>query len=391
MYQQKDIFDLLRHGTDAWNTWRKATHAVPDCQRLNLQNAQLSGADLKDLDFTGTNFSNAVLEDADLRYTKLNNVIATNCRFIHAQLGGAKMMDSVFTNAQFQMAEMQKANLTNSKCERANFRAAFLREAILFNTTLSDADFTEAVLHDTNFSGTIAPNAILQRTILVNTDLSGADISGSRIFGASIWNIKVNEATQQRNLIITQDNEPEITVDHIEVAQLIYLLQSSHRVGTVLDVAASKLVLILGRFNPPEKKQILEAIADTLRQKNYVPLIFDFTPLKGRDMMTTISTLAHLSAFIIADISAPKSVPQEISWTIPHLTTTPMLPLICSSEQPYSMFETFLMAPHTLPIHFYNEGIDLVSSMPALVAKLEKRRAELSEKLQQARLILASK
>jgi len=55
-------------------------------------------------------------------------------------------------------------------------------------------------------------------------------------------------------LIITPPNEPEITVDNIEVAQFIYLMLYNQKIRDVIDTITSKVVLILGRFTP-ERKQ----------------------------------------------------------------------------------------------------------------------------------------
>ena len=49
-------------------------------------------------------------------------------------------------------------------------------------------------------------------------------------------------------MIITKENEPEITVDNIEVAQFIYLMLNNQKVRDVIDTITFKAVLILGRF-----------------------------------------------------------------------------------------------------------------------------------------------
>jgi hypothetical protein len=60
--------------------------------------------------------------------------------------------------------------------------------------------------------------ADLERAPLIETDLTDADLTGCRIYGVSAWGLKLAGAKQQ-NLIITHHNEPQITVDNIEVAQ----------------------------------------------------------------------------------------------------------------------------------------------------------------------------
>jgi hypothetical protein len=55
----------------------------------------------------------------------------------------------------------------------------------------------------------------------------------------------VNDATKQQNLIITDRDQPVITVDNIKVAQFIYLLLDNKEIRDVIDTIGRKLVLIL--------------------------------------------------------------------------------------------------------------------------------------------------
>ena len=75
-----------------------------------------------------------------------------------------------------------------------------------------------------NLSGADLSRANLSGCVLISTDLRDATLTGSTVFGVSVWSIEVNEGTQQQNLVITGPGEPEITVDNLKVAQFIYLL-----------------------------------------------------------------------------------------------------------------------------------------------------------------------
>jgi hypothetical protein len=91
----------------------------------------------------------------------------------------------------------------------------------------------------------------------------------------SVWNIKVNDRTEQQNLMITDWGEPVITVDNIKVAQFIYLLLNNQEIRDVIDTITSKALLILGRFTP-KRKEVLDALRNALRKCDYLPLLFDF-------------------------------------------------------------------------------------------------------------------
>ena len=146
--------------------------------------------------------------------------------------------------------------------------------------------------------------------ILVEADLTGADLTGCRIYGVSAWGLKVDGAKQQ-NLVITSPNEPDITVDNIEVAQFVYLLLHNEKVRDVIDTITSKAVLILGRFTD-ERKAVLDALREELRKRDYLPILFDFEKPRSRDTDETITLLARMARFIVADISDAKSVLQEL-------------------------------------------------------------------------------
>jgi uncharacterized protein YjbI with pentapeptide repeats len=109
---------------------------------------------------------------------------------------------------------------------------------------------------------------------LSRANLTKANLTGCRVFGISAWDLKLDGAVQ-KNLIITQLHEPEITVDNLEVAQFIYLLLRNERIRQIIDTITSKVVLILGRFTD-ERKVVLDALREELRQRDYTPVLFDF-------------------------------------------------------------------------------------------------------------------
>jgi len=89
------------------------------------------------------------------------------------------------------------------------------------------------------------------------------------------------------------------------VAQFIYLLLNNEKIRSVIDSITSKVVVILGRFTP-ERKAILDAIRDELRKRDYLPALFDFEKPASKDLTGTISTLANMARFIIADLTDPE-------------------------------------------------------------------------------------
>jgi hypothetical protein len=111
---------------------------------------------------------------------------------------------------------------------------------------------------------------------------------------------------------------PRGPVDNLEVAQFIYLLLKNQQIRNVIDTITSKVVLILGRFTP-ERKAVLDAIRDELRKRDYLPVVFDFEKPSHCDLTETVSTLAHMAKFVIADLTDAKSLPQELASIVPFL------------------------------------------------------------------------
>jgi hypothetical protein len=147
-----------------------------------------------------------------------------------------------------------------------------LSRAHFFGANLSEADLTGAVLREADLRSANLMRARLNKanldsSTMLGADLTGADLTDCRIYGVSAWSLKMEETTQQ-NLVITPYDEPEITVDNIEVAQFIYLLLKKQKIREVIDTITSKVVLILGRFTD-DRKAVLDALREELRKRDY--------------------------------------------------------------------------------------------------------------------------
>jgi hypothetical protein len=213
--------------------------------------------------------------------------------------------------------------------------------------------------------------AWLQLATLVEVDLTGADLSGCRVYGISAWGLLTEQAIQQ-DLIVTPFREPDITADNIDVAQLIYLLLYSRKIRDVIDTLTSKVVLILGRF-VPERKAILDAIRSELRNRNYLPILFDFEKPASRDLTETISLIARMARFVVADITDARSIPQELAVIVPHLPSVPVQPLLLQGSDEYGMFEHFARYPWLLPPYRYLSAAHLITELSERVINPAER------------------
>lgn len=155
------------------------------------------------------------------------------------------------------------------------------------------------------------------------------------MYGVNVWDLE-GEFNEQKDLIITPDYQPSITVDNIKVAQFIYLILNNKDIRDVINTLTSKTVLILGRFAVPERKAILDALRNKLREYDLLPIVFDFDRPTDKDFTETIKTLAGLCYFVIADVTNPKSSPLELQATVPDYQI-PFVPIIQDGERPFAM------------------------------------------------------
>jgi uncharacterized protein YjbI with pentapeptide repeats len=279
--------------------------------------------------------------------------------------------------------DLSGANLREAHLFKANLGGANLTEAHLSRAHLSEADLNGADLSRANLSfahlgGANLTGADLQRATLIDTDFTDADLTGCSIFGVSAWGLKLEEAKQQ-NLVITRPDEPEITVDDIEVAQFIYLMLHNQKIRKVIDTITSKSVLILGRFTA-ERKAVLDALRDELRKRDYLPILFDFDVPASRDITETVSLLARMARFIIADLTDPSSIPKELEAIVPGLAV-PVQPLLEGTSRPYAMFKDYWKYEWVLPVYRY-EGLEALLAAVAekVIAPAERKVNALQER-----------
>jgi uncharacterized protein YjbI with pentapeptide repeats len=274
---------------------------------------------------------------------------------------------------------LTEANLTQADLREANLSGANLARAAVARSNLSAATLRRVDMTDADFTGANLSAADLQGTMLVGTNFTNANLSGCRVYGISAWNVKL-VGTLQKDLVITRPDEPTITVDNIQVAQFLYLLLSNENIRNVFDAIWAKNVLILGRFTA-ERKAVLDALRDELRSHGYVPIVFDFDVPAARDITETISVLARMSRFIIADLTDPSSIPQELQAIIPSVRV-PVQPLLEGSSRPYAMFhEYYLTYEWVLPVYRY-EGVEslLATLAEKVIAPAEGKVKALQER-----------
>jgi hypothetical protein len=330
MANQKHINKLMK-GVDFWNVWRdKNPKVIPD---------------LKEVDFSG--------HDLDPFYLPP---------------GSGDELEPI------SYLSFKNINLQNADLRKSIFSGKYFLGSNLKNAKLQDAQLNDVLIKDADLSGANLCGANLRGARIIRTKLNEVDFTGAKVYGISVWDVPTFIAKQE-NLNISREGEVEITVDNIEVAQFLHLLLNNEKVRNMIDAITTKVVLILGRFTP-ERKVILDGIREILRQRDFLPIMFDNDKPKSRNFIETITTLAHISRFIIADITDPKSVPQELQAIVPNLPSVKVQPILLSSSEKYSLFEHIENYSQVFDVFHYNQLADIVTLLDKIIPDITQKKTE---------------
>jgi uncharacterized protein YjbI with pentapeptide repeats len=122
----KSQLDTLKQGVKAWNEWRMQNHSI----KVDLSEAELSGANLTISDFywaklSGANLTKANLRDAELLAANFSGANCTDTDLTGAALASADLTEVNFSRAILSWVDLSWAdlsgamNLTQKQIEQA--------------------------------------------------------------------------------------------------------------------------------------------------------------------------------------------------------------------------------------------------------------------------------
>lgn len=329
MANQRHVDILTRDGVLVWNQWLEENRDIrPDLREANLTGAYLIGAHLRKADLRKADLRGAHLRMADLHMADLSEANLGGVNLRMANLGGANLMGANLMGANLGGADLMRANLNEADLREANLMGALCLKTTFFHATLT----------------------------------------GCAVYGISAWDVNLDDAKQADLRITPLDQEANITVDNLEVAQFLYLLLNNNKVRTLLDTITSKVVLILGRFSE-ERKPILDALREALRShpNGYIPVLFDFDPQHDKPVLETVKTLANLARFVIADLTDPNMVRSELSYITSNLPTVPVQSVIQRDADLPTEYGTWTLFRSFLPVYRYTDLPHLLASLTEAV------------------------
>jgi hypothetical protein len=296
-------------------------------------------------------------------------VLANNKRL------SVEFKDRTLAGYDFSYTNLCQANMQGLHLEDANFHQAILARADLSGAHLEGANFCRTDLYETNFRNAFLARANLQGVQMVRTILAGADLRSCKVYGLSAWDLTLDQPPVKQELIVRyrpscacgpNRGEEEVQVESLDLAAFIYLTLNNRNISRVIEETGRKWVLLLGRFT--RRKSVLAAIAKALKQRQLIPIIFDFPPPERRDLIETIMLLAGMSALVIVEITSPRSTPMELQAIVPNYGV-PVVPVIEGEGKEFGTFSGLRKFPWVRPTIHYDTEEELKARLQEVVGR----------------------
>lgn len=175
----------------------------------NLQGWDLTGANLKGLDFRGKDVRGVFMEAADLsgaRFTgaNLSDTVLARANLEGADFSGANLSGTNLGGAKLCGANFGKANLTRTVMYQADLSKAVFDEAILDQADLSEAlfqdnsmklvDASRLILLRTQWNKIVCAGAKFNECMFIETSMEESDFSGATVKKSVFVTVKANGA-----------------------------------------------------------------------------------------------------------------------------------------------------------------------------------------------------
>ncbi len=157
--------------------------------------ADVTGATIKDLDFSGQDLSGLDLSKARISKCLFKGTKLTGARFDQTMLKGcdftgADLSETVLDRAVIQECVLDKASLRGAKGEMLVIQKSSLKE-----TDLSDCELVQAVVQQSALTGLVLKNATLRLSIFSEGDATGLMADGARFEKCVFKQVKLDRAS----------------------------------------------------------------------------------------------------------------------------------------------------------------------------------------------------
>jgi len=183
MANQEQV-DQIKQGVDDWYRWRmEHPFESIDLRDADLSSANLRDAILRNVDLSNANLSSAKLRDADLLDANLSGADLSNADLMDACLINTNLCSANLRDADLNGTDLSGADLSNADLSSANLTNVILAGAHLTNVILAGAHLHNANLRGANFRGADFSNAYLGGANLEYANLENANLKCAVIEG----------------------------------------------------------------------------------------------------------------------------------------------------------------------------------------------------------------
>ncbi|GAB4326321.1 MAG: hypothetical protein Kow0059_22750 [Candidatus Sumerlaeia bacterium] len=173
---------VIQEGSEArrWNSFKRENEPI------DLSQADLSNADLRDFNFSKCNLAAANLFNADLTGADFTGANLSYANFQRANLANAYLTGAECAVTQFQGANMVDANLDGAQMRNARLMGAYLVGASMLDANLEGANLRGATLKFANLLGANLTGANVDETDLTKVELSEEQIRQVRHYERAV-------------------------------------------------------------------------------------------------------------------------------------------------------------------------------------------------------------
>jgi hypothetical protein len=215
--------EILAHGAETWNTWRRDNPGVsPRLRRARLSKADLRGADLSNADLAYADLRLANLEGANLAFADLKQAELDFAKLGQADLRASRLKGVSAEDADFSGANLTAANLEAARLCFANLSGSQLHRANLSGVNMCGADLSRAKVHGVRYDQDIAwdvlkqtrfkPSLIRRRLtdLILNTTMRVRGIDASRCVGSQVFKVFIQDQDYLEEYLDRKAQKPVI-------------------------------------------------------------------------------------------------------------------------------------------------------------------------------------
>lgn len=337
------------------------------------------GALLMACRFENVIFEQVNLEQATFLACRFRSCHFRDCNFGKAAFVGCRLRGVTFDGkrgrlerARFEKCRLSKVLFNDMHAVGVEFIRSRLAYCKFDAGKFGESKFLSNRLNRTTFHHCKMSDALFSRNYL-----KGCAFDAVLVDGIGAWSNRMDSVSRNsQNCLLGEKSA--VHVHNLETSHF-HSIVGNVGYSHLIDEMCEKCVLLLGRFTG-ENSETVRRLKDALHAEELLPIVFDFEGPKSRNLTETVCILAHMSKFVVADITDQKSVGHELQSIIPRLAV-PVVPIIRGDAPVFALFYDYATADSVLDLVRF-ASLDALSLMikDRIVEPARSRCKQIEEK-----------